>query len=70
MLGVWEITFDNLMRIATVIVSLGVVSAPILYPRHSLFVRRALDGQATLKKERKRDGDIRIGYLQEGERGF
>lgn len=60
----------TLLRISTVLVSLGVVSAPILYPRYSLFTRRALNGVQQLQQIREEHGDVRLAYVEDGDKGF
>lgn len=63
-------SIDTLLRISTVIVSLAVVSAPILYPRYSLFTRRAQAGVEQLREVREEHDDVRVGYIEQGETGF
>ena len=64
------VRFDTILRIATVVVSLSVVSAPILYPRYSLFTRHAEQAVATLREVRTQTDDIRLGYVEKNEKGF
>lgn len=64
------VDLQTLLRISTVIVSLGVVSAPILYPRHSLFTRRAEEGIGQLREVREEHDDIQLTYVKQGEAGF
>lgn len=64
------IGFSTFLKIATVVVSLGVVSAPIVYPRYSLFTQRAGEGIEQLMQVRKEEEDIQICYLEKGEKGF
>lgn len=61
---------ETILRISTVIVSLAVVSTPILYPRYSLFTRRAQTGIEQLHEVREEQGDVRLGYVERGETGF
>lgn len=64
------VNIETILRISTVIVSLCVVSAPIFYPRHSLFSRRARSGVQELQQVREEHDDVRLAYLEEGENGF
>lgn len=64
------IDIDSVSRILTVLISFAVVSAPILYPKYSYFTHQAEQGLVTLKQIRQVDGDIRLAYLEAGEKGF
>lgn len=61
---------NTLLRISTVLVSLAVVSAPIFYPRYSIFSKRALVGVQQLQQVREEHDEIRLAYLEKGENGF
>ncbi|WP_154018420.1 hypothetical protein [Halolamina rubra] len=66
----FQIDVGTLLRISTVLVSLGVVSTPILYPRYSLFSRRSRNGVHRLQQVREEHDEVRLAYLEEGENGF
>ncbi|WP_162991584.1 hypothetical protein [Halostella salina] len=61
---------ETLLRISTVLVSLTVVSAPILYPKYSLFTRRAVTGVKQLREVREEYEDVDLTYIEQGETGF
>ncbi|WP_143420922.1 hypothetical protein [Halorubrum halodurans] len=64
------IGLENIFRISTVLISLAVVLAPILYPKYSLYTNRATTGLQRLDNVRvKRDG-VRFAYIEQGEKGF
>lgn len=65
-----KITLDIALRVSTVLVSLAVVSAPILYPKYSLFVHRAITGLNRLGEVRSEHEEVRLAYVERGEQGF
>lgn len=64
------VAIETVLRISTVIVSFSVVSAPIFYPKHSLFTRRAQSSLEKLREVREEHGDVRLSYVEQGETGF
>jgi len=66
----FSVDIETILKISTVLVSLAVVSAPIFYPRYSLFSRRARDGVQQLQQVREEHDEVRLAYLEEGEHGF
>jgi hypothetical protein len=61
---------DTILRIGTILVSLAVVSVPILYPRYSLFIRRARSGIEKLQQVREEHEDVSVCYIERDETGF
>ena len=61
---------ESVLQISTVIVSLAVVSAPVLYPKYSLFTRRAESGISQFNEMREEHGKVRLTYVEQGETGF
>ena len=64
------IELNTALQILTVLVSLAVISAPILYPRYSWYVRRANTGLQRLDNLQSASDDVRLGYVEQGEQGF
>lgn len=69
-IGLSENLIQDLLKIGTVVVSLGVVASPIVYPKYSLFRRRAEHGLSTLNEIREEHDDIRLSYVERGEKGY
>jgi hypothetical protein len=64
------IGLNTVLRISTVLVSLAVVSTPIIYPKYSLYVRRAKVGLNKLNEVRVEQDDVRHSYIEQGQKGF
>lgn len=61
---------DTILQLGTVLVSFGIISTPILYPKYSIFVYRANVGIRQLNSVRTKKDDIELRYVEEGETGF
>ncbi len=61
---------ETALRISTVLVSFVVVTTPIIYPKYSLYVRRANAGLDRLNEVKFEQEDVRQSYIEKGEEGF
>lgn len=61
---------EFILRLSAILLTIQIALTPWLYPKYSLYTRRAASGIETLRTPRITEDSIEAGYIENGEKGF